>query len=96
MTKYPAADAKFLIEGFTSRFDLGYRGPKKRKNESKNIPFTIGNKFVLWEKIIKEVKLGRVAGPFAKPPFDNFVQSPVGLVPKDNGNKTRLIFHLSY
>ena len=28
-------------------------------------------------------------------PFDNFIQSPIGLVPKA-GNKTRLIFHLSF
>ena len=28
-------------------------------------------------------------------PFDNFIQSPIGLVPK-SGGKTRLIFHLSY
>ena len=25
-----------------------------------------------------------------------FIQSPLGLVPKDNGKQTRLIFHLSY
>ena len=44
---------------------------------------------------MKEVKLGRYAGPFATPPTEHFVQSPIGLVPKA-GNKTRLIFHLSY
>ena len=46
---------------------------------------------------MKEVKLGRVAGPFKKNelPFDYFVQSPIGLVPK-HGGKTRLIFHLSF
>ena len=45
---------------------------------------------------MKEVKLGRYAGPFKdKPPFENFIQSPIGLVPKAGG-KTRLIFHLSY
>ena len=44
---------------------------------------------------MKEVKLKRYAGPFHKVPFKNFVQSPIGLVPKA-GNKTRLIFHLSY
>ena len=27
---------------------------------------------------------------------DEFIQSPIGLVPKDDGKKTRLIFHLSY
>ena len=43
-----------------------------------------------------EVKLGRFAGPFDKPPLEYFVQSPIGLVPKDKGLKTRFIFHLSY
>ena len=28
--------------------------------------------------------------------FDNYIQSPIGLVPKDGGKKTRLIFHLSH
>ena len=49
----------------------------------------------MWEKIISEVKAGRYAGPFNDPPYKNFIQSPLGLVPKANG-KTRLIFHLSY
>ena len=38
----------------------------------------------------------RFTGPFEEPPFDSFVQSPIGLVPKDKGLKTSLIFHLSY
>ena len=29
-------------------------------------------------------------------PYKHFVQSPIGLVPKDNGRDVRLIFHLSY
>ena len=49
----------------------------------------------MWEKLMKEVKLGRVAGPFREIPYYNYMQSPIGLVPKA-GNKTRLIFHLSY
>ena len=28
--------------------------------------------------------------------FEYYIQSPIGLVPKDKGKKTRLIFHLSY
>ena len=44
---------------------------------------------------MKEVKAGHYAGPFEKIPFTNYMQSPIGLVPK-KGNKTRLIFHLSY
>ena len=45
---------------------------------------------------MKEVKLGRYAGPFHRLPFNNYIQSPIGLVLKDGGKKTRLIFHLSY
>ena len=44
---------------------------------------------------MKEVGLQRYAGPFALIPFEYFVQSPIGLVPKGD-NETRLIFHLSY
>ena len=47
---------------------------------------------------MKEVKEGRYAGPFPidNPPFEHFIQSPIGLVPKDNGKDVRLIFHLAY
>ena len=55
-----------------------------------------GNKTILWNKIIKEVKVKRYAGPFEQIPFDTYIQSPIGLVPKDSGRSTRLIFHLSY
>ena len=44
---------------------------------------------------MKEVKANRVVGPFKEIPYKNFIQSPIGLVPKAGG-KTRLIFHLSY
>ena len=45
---------------------------------------------------MKEVKAECYAGPFKEPPFKSYIQSPVGLVPKDNGKDTWLIFHLSY
>ena len=45
---------------------------------------------------MNKVKVKRVAGPFQNIPFENYIQSPIGLVPKDGGRKTRLIFHLSY
>ena len=45
---------------------------------------------------MKEVQLKQYAGPFETIPFDNFIQSPIGLVEKDQGNDVRLIFHLSY
>ena len=45
---------------------------------------------------MKEVSLGQVAGPFDSIPFNNFIQSPIGLVPNSGSDQTRLIFHLSY
>ena len=46
---------------------------------------------------MKEVKLKCFAGPFKELPFPNYIQSPIGLVPKgDDGRDTRLIFHISY
>ena len=46
--------------------------------------------------MMDEVEKERFAGPYDEIPYkDTYVQSPVGLVPKDD-NKTRLIFHLSY
>ena len=44
---------------------------------------------------MKEVEAKRYAGPFEEIPFEYYVQSPIGLVPKAN-NQTTLIFHLSY
>ena len=95
-SQYDSEETKFLMEGFTLGFDIGYRGPMKRQDEADNIPLRIGTKTELWNKIMKEVKIGRYAGPFKKLPFKYYVQSPIGLVPKDGGKKTRLIFHLSY
>ena len=84
------------MQGFKEGFDLGYRGPEVIKQKANNLKFTIGNKTELWNKVMKEVKEKRYAGPFKEIPFDNYIQSPIGLVPKDGGKKTRLIFHLSH
>ena len=44
---------------------------------------------------MKEVRAGPMAGPYEKIPYGYYVQSPLGLVPKANG-QTRMIFHLSF
>ena len=48
------------------------------------------------EKINHEIHLGRIAGPFDEPPFFNFHSSPLGLVPKHDPGKFRLIHDLSF
>ena len=96
ISDYDEDETQFLVDGFCNGFDIGYEGPINRRDESRNIPFQVGvgDEFEMWEKI-QEIKLKRYAGPFEEVPFRNYIQSPVGLVPK-SGNKTRLIFHLSY
>ena len=95
---YDSEKIQFLQDGLTNGFDIGYRGPTDRQSISENIPFgDVSNEVILWNKIMKEVKLKRVTGPFENIPFTYFIQSPVRLVPKGNeGTDTRLIFHLSY
>ena len=84
---------EFLINGFENGFSLGYVGPDDIKQTAPNLKFRgVGYKTILWNKVIKEVKLKRYAGPFEEILFkDAYIQSPIGLVPKDNGKDTRLI-----
>ena len=98
LTKYqfdPERKSK-LVNGFRSGFELGYRGSRSIKKTAPNLKFTIDTPVDLWNKVMKEVEKGRYAGPFAEIPFEFYIQSPIGLVPKDNGKDMRLIFHLSY
>ena len=96
-TGYNSKKTKKLIKGFTKGFDLGYRHKFKVRQRAPNLKLTVGSTEELWNKVMKEVQVKCYAGPFEKIPFDDdYIQSPIGLVPKDNGTKTRLIFHLSY
>ena len=99
-SKYDSEESQFFVNRFKYGFDIGYEGNQIRRDTAKNIPFReVGSDQELWEKLMSEVELGRYAGLFNEDelPFENFMQSPIGLVPKaGNKNKTRLIFHLPY
>ena len=95
-SNYDKEETEFLVRGFTEGFDLCYEGPKGRTDTAKNIPIReVGSMEEMWDKLMKEVELGRYAGPFEEIPFEEYIQSPIGLVPKAR-NKTRLLFHLSH
>ena len=96
MFNYPLDKIKFLIDGFTEGFDICYQGPKCVRHSAPNLKLRVGSPTALWNKVIKEVNLGQYAGPFETPPFQYFIQSPIGLVPKDGGKDVQLIFHLSF
>ena len=97
LSQYDKKETEFLVDGFTSGSSIGYNEPEDVKLTSPNLKFReVGNDVILWNKVMKEVKENRYAGPFKEIPFNSYIQSPIGLVPKDNGKDTRLIFHLSY
>ena len=94
--QYNSEKREFLIEGFKHGFLLGYVNSEPVQVQSDNLKFSIGDETELWNKVMKEVKLKRYAGPYTQIPFEeDYIQSPIGLVPKDNGKDTCLIFHLS-
>ena len=95
-SNYDPTKRDFVVKGFRKGFDLGYRGRKNVQIRSPNLKFAVGDEIDLWNKVMKEVKLLRYAGPFKDIPYKNYIQSPIGLVPKDQGRDMRLIFHLSY
>ena len=95
-SQYNAKKTKFLVDGFRNGFSIGYEGPEDVKQTALNLALHVGSESELWNKVMKEVKLKRFAGPFNKIPFDSYIQSPIRLVPKDAGLQTCLIFHLSY
>ena len=93
---YLVAKMNFVLQGFREGFDIGYQGPVEVVRTAPNLKLRVGLELILWNKVMKEVGLKHFVGPFAQVPFEHYIQSPIGLVPKDNGNDTRLIFHLSY
>ena len=65
-THYDTNKTQFLLEGFSSGFDLGYRGNRLIRRTAKNLRFTTGSEIELWNKVMKEVKAKRYAGPLRK------------------------------
>ena len=85
---------QILSEGFLFGFKVGYEGPRL-PTFCRNLVSAHQNNDELEQKLLKELKLGRIAGPFSYRPFTNLRLSPVGLIPKKSGG-WRLIHNLSY
>ena len=93
---YDQRKTDFIFNGFSRGFDIHYEGNHQVRKQAPNLKLRVGSKLELWNKVMVEVRDKRYAGPFEEIPFDYFIQSPIGLVQKDKGKKTRLIFYLSY
>ena len=95
LSTYDQVEASFLVQGFSSGFSLHYDGPQGVRF-SGNHQSALQAITVVDEKIRHEIDLGLVAGPFHDIPFVNFQSSPLGLVPKHDPGKYRLIHDLSF
>ncbi len=96
LEQYPNKKAaKLLADGFQFGFRLGFIG-ERMGMDAPNLKSISQMEDKAMEKINKEVKLGRIAGPFKTKPLPNLRISPIGLVPKAEPGKVRMIHHLSY
>ena len=84
--------AEVLRAGFTDGFKLIFHGDRLFRN-SPNLKSVKLDPDSTLSKVMKEVKLNRIAGPFQKVPISNLMISPIGLVSKSEPGKLRLIQH---
>ena len=92
---YPSSLKHFLVSGFSCGFRISFVG-ERHSFESPNLKSALEQPHIIISKPNKEREAGRIAGPFALPPFPNFRCSPLGIVPKKDPSEFRLIHHLSY
>lgn len=90
------ADSSFLVEGFRNGFSIPSKLDLPPISDIKNHSSSLSNPSIVSAKILQEVKLNRVSGPFDNPPLNNLILSPLGLVPKKAEGQFRLIHDLSY
>lgn len=89
------ADAEYLSSSFQNGFRIPAQGVRQAYI-SGNLKSVQGVEQIVWNKIAKEVREGEVLGPFVAPILLNLKGSPLGVVPKKEPGKFRLIRHLSY
>lgn len=84
-----------LVGGFSSGFDLGYRGIPNSCFKVKNLLSCDEFPEFVDKALDKEVKAGRMVGPLDFLPFKEFQINPIGLVPKKVPGDFRMITNLS-
>lgn len=87
---------EFILLGIKNGFHLGFNSSIKLKSSKKNKSSAYQHSEVVDAYLDKEVRLGRVAGPFDSPPVSPLQISSFGVIPKKGQpGKWRLIFDLS-
>ena len=84
-----------LVKGFQYGFSIGC-DTTPSVPLSKNHSTALHHSEVINLHIQKSLELNRIAGPFPHPPFDQFISSPLGVVPKSEPGQFKIIHDLSY
>ena len=85
----------YLYQGFKYGFSL-HNSKSFPQDPPNNLKSAYQLPQVVDTKLLKESKLGRIAGPFEHQPMPNMVFSPLGLQPKKQPGQFRVIHHLSF
>ena len=85
----------YLVCGFKKGFRLNSFSWTHSDN-NKVLTSATQHPDIVDSKLLKEAKAGRILGPLNCSPFDKFIMSPLGLVPKKVEGQYRVIHHLSY
>ena len=85
-----------MKDGFENGFDLGCNGYPTYSRVSANFPSCIEHHEVVDQYLHNEVTNGRMWGPHDNIPLPNLQCAPMGVVPKQEVGKYRIIHHLSH
>ncbi len=87
---------EYLRNGFHNGFDLGCTGEPTMARTSDNFPSCLAHQSVVDEYLQNEIKAGRIWGPHDTLPLNNLQCAPMGVIPKHEKGKYRIIHHLSH
>jgi len=89
-----------ILEGINHGVPVDYMGDRTIGRFGPNLSVTDEDRPKITAVIREDVRQGKKAGPFTRPPFPVMCISPIGCVPKKSFGKTtgkiRVIHHLSY
>lgn len=89
-------DKNSIIDGIINGVNIGYQGPRQFRTH-KNWPSARKFADAVTTSIYKDLRKGRMLGPFTRPPYNNFVGSPMGAFEKKRSSgKFRVIHDLSW
>jgi len=92
---YDEEEKNYVVSGFKQGFTVSC-DEFQTNLTCHNLPSALARPEIVSDKIAKELLGVRIAGPFYDHLFQNFHISPLGLCPKKDPNKFRMIHHLSY